>query len=151
VALAVGSPAIHPPVKIEPRLRADPPIKEPRLHADPPIMEPRNFDDEDRIVNGKDAILGQLPYQVSIRDNTGSHFCGGTMLDSMTVLCAAHCFDPANGDVMDGFTATAGALRLPSATATLAELGQVGVLQDYSNVSGGGNCEAISDGAGVSL
>ena len=43
----------------------------------------------DRIVGGQDAEAA-IPWQVSIRGN--SHFCGGTILDSKTVLTAAHCF-----------------------------------------------------------
>ena len=53
----------------------------------------------DRIVGGKDAP-SEIPWQVSIRlgmDNSlgwpgGMHWCGGTILDSKTILSAAHCF-----------------------------------------------------------
>ena len=44
----------------------------------------------DRIVGGEDAP-SPIPWQVSVR--TGSfHFCGATILDASTLLCAAHCF-----------------------------------------------------------
>ena len=42
------------------------------------------------IVGGQDVPF-PIPWQVSVRFFE-SHFCGGTILDASTVLCAAHCF-----------------------------------------------------------
>jgi secreted trypsin-like serine protease len=42
------------------------------------------------IVGGQDAPL-PIPWQVSVR-SWSSHFCGATILDESTLLCAAHCF-----------------------------------------------------------
>ena len=42
------------------------------------------------IVGGQDAP-SPIPWQVSVRTGT-YHFCGATILDKTTVLCAAHCF-----------------------------------------------------------
>ena len=47
-----------------------------------------------------------IPWQVSIRDESNDHFCGGTVLDSETVLTAAHCF--VEGESTSGFTIMAG-------------------------------------------
>ncbi|KID82278.1 trypsin-like protease [Metarhizium guizhouense ARSEF 977] len=44
-----------------------------------------------RIVGGEDAKDGEFPFIVSILDNNGHVFCGGSLLDSTTVLTAAHC------------------------------------------------------------
>ncbi|XWW94261.1 hypothetical protein V2A60_002204 [Cordyceps javanica] len=44
-----------------------------------------------RIVGGVAAEEGEIKFIVSIRDETGSHMCGGSLLDSTTVLTAAHC------------------------------------------------------------
>ncbi|EDW78197.1 uncharacterized protein Dwil_GK24139 [Drosophila willistoni] len=44
-----------------------------------------------RIVNGKNATIEDHPYQVSIQTIRGSHFCGGSLIDSQTVVTAAHC------------------------------------------------------------
>ncbi|KAH8353118.1 hypothetical protein KR084_009040, partial [Drosophila pseudotakahashii] len=44
-----------------------------------------------KIVNGVDTTIEQHPYQVSIQTLSGSHFCGGSLIDSETVLTAAHC------------------------------------------------------------
>ena len=57
------------------------------------------LDDEDRIVGGADAPSA-IPWQVSIRV-WGSHFCGGTILDSKTILSAAHCFTEYKTDQTD--------------------------------------------------
>lgn len=47
---------------------------------------------DSRIVNGKDAALGQFPHQVSLRFRPkDKHMCGGTILSSRFILTAAHC------------------------------------------------------------
>ena len=47
----------------------------------------------DRIVGGA-AASSAIPWQVSVRQTASGngHFCGGTILDSKTILSAAHCF-----------------------------------------------------------
>ena len=59
----------------------------------------------DRIVGGQEAA-GPIPWQVSVRELTASGWsrpCGGTILDSKTVVTAAHCrMDYINGYVMAG-------------------------------------------------
>ena len=45
----------------------------------------------DRIVGGVDAPT-PIPWQVSVSNEILGHFCGGTILDASTILCAAHCF-----------------------------------------------------------
>ncbi|KAM9331537.1 chymotrypsinogen A-like [Gastrophryne carolinensis] len=44
-----------------------------------------------RIVNGETAISGSWPWQVSLQDRTGFHFCGGSLVNSLWVVTAAHC------------------------------------------------------------
>jgi len=78
------------------------------------IIQPRNtcgtipsFLSGDRIVGGQDAAA-PIPWQVSVRQcqSGGCHFCGGTILDEKTVMCAAHCFT--TGQSMNGYYITAG-------------------------------------------
>lgn len=42
------------------------------------------------IVGGTTASAGEFPYIVSL-SYSGSHFCGGVLLNAYTVLTAAHC------------------------------------------------------------
>ncbi|XP_068117752.1 chymotrypsinogen B-like [Hyperolius riggenbachi] len=44
-----------------------------------------------RIVNGEEAIPGSWPWQVSLQDRTGWHYCGGSLINSNWVVTAAHC------------------------------------------------------------
>ncbi len=54
--------------------------------------------DYGRIVGGQDAVMGQFPWQVSLRevyDQPSLHTCGGTIIDTRWILTAAHCcWDP---------------------------------------------------------
>ncbi|XP_050323047.1 trypsin-like [Bactrocera neohumeralis] len=44
-----------------------------------------------RIVNGVDTTIAQHPYQVSLQTASGSHFCGGSIINENTIVTAAHC------------------------------------------------------------
>ncbi|KAK9686164.1 Trypsin [Popillia japonica] len=44
-----------------------------------------------RIVGGSNAPGGGYPFIVSVRSATGSHFCGGSIINSLNILTAAHC------------------------------------------------------------
>uniref|UniRef100_A0A2K5J0N7 chymotrypsin n=1 Tax=Colobus angolensis palliatus TaxID=336983 RepID=A0A2K5J0N7_COLAP len=44
-----------------------------------------------RIVNGEDAVPGSWPWQVSLQDNTGFCFCGGSLISEGWVVTATHC------------------------------------------------------------
>ena len=63
------------------------------------------------IVGGQVAP-SPIPWQVSVQKG-GSHFCGGTILDTYTILSAAHCFDDF-GDSVDGFQIRAGSRKWSS-------------------------------------
>ena len=63
------------------------------------------------IVGGQIAP-SPIPWQVSVQSG-GSHFCGGTILDTYTILSAAHCFD-GFGDSVEGFYIRAGSRKRSS-------------------------------------
>merc|ERR1712018_402574 len=66
-----------------------------------------SFMTTDRIVGGEQAGA-PIPWQVSVQSNSGFHFCGGTVLDAKTVLCARHCF--ASGQA-NGAKVTVGSIK----------------------------------------
>ncbi|EFN53063.1 hypothetical protein CHLNCDRAFT_11918, partial [Chlorella variabilis] len=43
------------------------------------------------IVGGSAAPVGRYPYMVSLRDASGSHYCGGSLIAPRVLLTAAHC------------------------------------------------------------
>uniref|UniRef100_A0A670YTN9 Peptidase S1 domain-containing protein n=1 Tax=Pseudonaja textilis TaxID=8673 RepID=A0A670YTN9_PSETE len=47
-------------------------------------------DDDDKIVGGYTCPRNAVPYQVSL--NSGYHFCGGTLINQLWVVSAAHCY-----------------------------------------------------------
>ncbi|KAF1652798.1 Chymotrypsin-like protease CTRL-1, partial [Eudyptes chrysocome] len=49
----------------------------------------------ERIINGQNAVSGSWPWQVSLQTRSGSHFCGGSLINENWVVTAAHCeFNP---------------------------------------------------------
>ena len=62
-----------------------------------------------QIVGGQIAP-SPIPWQVSLQIG-GAHFCGGIILDTFTILSAAHCFQR---DLVDGYSIRAGSIKWSS-------------------------------------
>ncbi|XP_017486197.1 PREDICTED: trypsin-4 [Rhagoletis zephyria] len=45
-----------------------------------------------RIVNGKEGLIQDFPYQVSLR-RYSIHICGGSVIDAQWIITAAHCIE----------------------------------------------------------
>jgi Ca2+-binding RTX toxin-like protein len=56
------------------------------------------------IVNGTQSAPNARPYQVSLQSG-GGHYCGGSIIDSTTIVTAAHCME---GETVAGTTVRAG-------------------------------------------
>ena len=69
------------------------------------------------IVGGTATTIGANPWQVSLQSSTGSHFCGGSILNENWILTAQHC-------VNDGGTISKPA-RIEAGTTTISGSGQV--------------------------
>ncbi|XP_065091121.1 chymotrypsin-1-like [Ochlerotatus camptorhynchus] len=44
-----------------------------------------------KIVNGTDASINDYPFMISLRSASGSHSCGGSIINKYWILTAAHC------------------------------------------------------------
>lgn len=51
---------------------------------------PQKISDSDRIVGGHSTKIGEWPWIVALF-NAGRQFCGGSLIDSVHILTAAHC------------------------------------------------------------
>jgi trypsin len=50
------------------------------------------YEQDNRIVGGSDDVIENVPFQISLH-RTGSHHCGGSILNQNTILTAAHCVE----------------------------------------------------------
>ncbi|XP_058799009.1 chymotrypsin-2-like [Phymastichus coffea] len=63
------------------------------------------------IVNGRDVMLKEIPYQVSLQI-VGYHFCGGSIISPYYVLTAAHCTAQFNDTTVPFIYAAAGMINV---------------------------------------
>jgi hypothetical protein len=80
-------PTSKPPYK--------PPTQPPTAPTHPPIATAscgakNGYQDQERIVGGHNADVGEWPW-IAALFNGGRQFCGGSLIDNIHILSAAHC------------------------------------------------------------
>uniref|UniRef100_A0A8C6VB99 Transmembrane serine protease 9 n=1 Tax=Naja naja TaxID=35670 RepID=A0A8C6VB99_NAJNA len=82
-----------------------------------------------RIVGGSEALLGEFPWQVSLRESN-EHFCGAAILTARWLVSAAHCFN----EFQDPRTwmAQAGSVRLSGSEGSRAQAKVLRIFQHPS-------------------
>ncbi|KAM6294770.1 transmembrane protease serine 9 [Aegotheles albertisi] len=58
-----------------------------------------------KIVGGTDASKGEIPWQVSLKEDS-QHFCGATIVGDRWLLSAAHCFNETNPEEIEAVVGT---------------------------------------------
>uniref|UniRef100_A0A8C5FJG6 Chymotrypsin-like n=1 Tax=Gadus morhua TaxID=8049 RepID=A0A8C5FJG6_GADMO len=56
-----------------------------------PSIRPQVREEDNKIVNGQNAVSGSWPWQVSLQETSGFHFCGGSLINQNWVVTAGHC------------------------------------------------------------
>ncbi|XP_077256105.1 trypsin-1-like isoform X3 [Temnothorax americanus] len=87
-----------------------------------PLFDPR-------IVNGENAKVGEIPYQISLQDKYSSfHFCGGSILSDKYVITAAHCVE---GKRANGIKVVAATINLTSQEKSQHEVERIVIHENY--------------------
>ncbi|XP_069734093.1 transmembrane protease serine 9 isoform X2 [Phaenicophaeus curvirostris] len=89
------------------------PAVSPAPAASPPVTAARpqecggrpGFSKPSKIVGGTDASRGEIPWQVSLKEDS-MHFCGATIIGDRWLLSAAHCFNETEPEEIEAYVGT---------------------------------------------
>ena len=113
------------------------------------------------IVDGSPTTASTHPWQVSLQDGPGGHFCGGSIVNATTIVTAAHCVEgmsAADVTIRAGITKTddSGQDRdVASVTShpdyAAAEVGDIAVIKLAQPLTLNGNVQAIQTATAAEL
>ncbi|XP_053906502.1 transmembrane protease serine 9 isoform X2 [Cuculus canorus] len=89
------------------------PVMSPAPAASQPVTASRpqecggrpGFSKPSKIVGGTDASSGEIPWQVSLKEDS-MHFCGATIIGDRWLLSAAHCFNETEPGEIEAYVGT---------------------------------------------
>jgi secreted trypsin-like serine protease len=87
------------------------------------------------IVGGTNTTIGANPWQVSLQDSTGFHFCGGSIINASWILTAQHCVNN-GGSISTPARVEAGSTTI-SGSGQVRSVAQVIVYPGYVDASKG--------------
>jgi secreted trypsin-like serine protease len=89
------------------------------------------------IVGGTNTTIQANPWQVSLQSSSGSHFCGGSILNDTWILTAAHCVKSGSTVSRPGRVAAGITSRTDSSSGQYRTVSQVYVFPGYVDVAQG--------------
>jgi secreted trypsin-like serine protease len=93
---------------------------------------------EQEIVGGTATTIGANPWQVSLQSSSGSHFCGGSVLNANWILTAQHCVNSGGGSISKPGRVVAGITKISgSSTGQIRTVAEVIVYPNYVDASKG--------------
>jgi secreted trypsin-like serine protease len=92
---------------------------------------------EQDIVGGTNTTIGANPWQVSLQSSSGSHFCGGSVLNANWILTAQHCVKSGSTISKPGRIAAGSTTISGSSTGQIRTVAEVIVYPGYVDASKG--------------
>ena len=92
---------------------------------------------EQEIVGGTNTTIEANPWQVSLQSSSGSHFCGGSIINESWILTAQHCVNDGGAISTPGRVVAGITTRSSSSTGQIRSVAQVVVYPGYVDASKG--------------
>lgn len=104
-------------------------------------------EDSDAIVGGTNQNIANHPWQISLQSSTGSHFCGGSVLNASWIVTAQHCIDGSTNHVVSA----PASIRVAAGSSTLSGMASGGQIRQVDQVIPYPGYTTASSGKDVAL